>query len=196
MTPMNGPKDVTLVQQAMEGDLTAFEALYARHSESVFRTIQAVVRDRGTAEDVLQECFVRAYRNLHRVDLTVDSLAPWLHRIALNLSYNKASRQKIFLPGMEIMANILASPRLGPDRMAEHSELRGAVWEAIDKLDDKYRLVIVLYYLQELSLGEIAERLDMPTGTIKSRLFYARQLLRRVLSDDRRVAHLVASYGT
>lgn len=188
---MNRPKDVVLVQQAMDGDLTAFEALYQRHSESVFRTIQAVVRDRGIAEDVLQECFVRAYRNLHRVDLTVESLAPWLHRIALNLSYNKASRQKTFLPGWEVMANILASPRLAPDRLAENAEQRLAVWEAIDKLDDKYRIVVMLYYLQELSLGEIAAQLDMPTGTVKSRLFYARQLLRRALSDDRRVAHLV-----
>lgn len=189
------PKDVTLVQQALAGDLRAFEALYERYSESVFRTIQAVVRDRGIAEDVLQECFVRAYRNLHRVDLTVESLAPWLHRIALNLAYNKASRQKIFLPGLDMMANILASPRLAPDRLAESAELRLAVWEAIEKLDDKYRLVVVLYYLQELSLGEISEYLDVPTGTIKSRLFYARQLLRRALSDDRRVAHVVA-YGT
>ena len=85
---MDHLKDVVLVERALAGDLTAFEVLYTRHSTSIFRTIQAVVRDRPTAEDLLQECFVRAYRNLHRVDLTVDSLAPWLHRIALNLSYN------------------------------------------------------------------------------------------------------------
>ena len=192
---MNKLKDVELVQQAIEGHLHAFEMLYERHSASVFRTIQAVVRDRGTAEDLLQECYVRAYRNLHRVDQTVESLAPWLHRIALNLAYNRATRQKSFLPGLEMMANVIASPRLSPDRLAEHSELRSAVWEAIESLDDKYRIVIVLYYLQELSLGEIADQLDVPTGTIKSRLFYARQLLRRTLVEDRRVAHLVV-YGT
>jgi RNA polymerase sigma-70 factor (ECF subfamily) len=191
---MNKPTDVDLVQQALEGNLHAFEQLYERHSGSVFRTIQAVVRDRGTAEDLLQECFVRAYRNLQRVDQTVESLAPWLHRIALNLAYNRATRQKSFLPGLDIMANIIASPRLSPDRLAEHAELRSAVWEAIETLDDKYRLVIVLYYLQELSLGEIADQLAVPSGTIKSRLFYARQLLRRTLVEDRRVAHLVA-YG-
>src|SRR5688572_24870846 len=121
---MNKPTDVNLVQQAIEGNLVAFEQLYERHSGSVFRTIQAVVRDRGTAEDLLQECFVRAYRNLHRVDQTVESLAPWLHRIALNLAYNRATRQKSFLPGLDIMANIIASPRLSPDRLAEHAELR------------------------------------------------------------------------
>lgn len=193
--PMNEPSDVTLVKRAIAGDLSSFEALYARYSESVFRTVQAVVRDRGIAEDLLQECFVRAYKNLERVDLTVDSLGPWLHRIGLNLAYNRASRRMPLLPGLEVMANILASPRLDPDRIAEHAELQRAVWDAIQTLDDKYRLVIVLYYLQELSLSEISERLDVPVGTVKSRLFYARQLLRHALSGDRRVAHLVA-YGT
>jgi RNA polymerase sigma-70 factor, ECF subfamily len=193
MTP---PSDSQLVQRALGGDLNAFEALYDRYSESVFRSIQAVVRDRAAAEDLLQECFVRAYRNLHRVDQTVDSLAPWLHRIALNLAYSRVSRRKPLLPGWEVMANILASSRLAPDNLAEDAELQQAVWDAIESLDDKYRLVIVLYYLQELSLGEIAERLEVPTGTVKSRLFYARQLLRRVLYEDRRVAHLVVAHGT
>ncbi|MGH2543310.1 MAG: RNA polymerase sigma factor, partial [Ardenticatenaceae bacterium] len=181
--------------RALKGELGAFEALYARHSQSVFRTIQAVVRDRGAAEDLLQECFVRAYRNLHRVDQSVNSLAPWLHRIALNLSYNKVSRRSAFLPGLEVMASILASPRFAPDSQVERAEMKRAVWDAIEKLEDKYRLVVVLYYLQELSLREIADILDVPTGTIKSRLFYARQQLRSALVEDRRVAHLVA-YGT
>jgi RNA polymerase sigma-70 factor (ECF subfamily) len=192
---MNTPSDCLLVKQALSGDLNAFEALYERYADSVFRSIQAVVRDRAAAEDLLQECFVRAYRNLHRVDQSVDSLAPWLHRIALNLSYSRVSRRNPLLPGLEVMANILASSRLAPDRLAENAELQQAVWDAIASLDEKYRLVIILYYLQELSLGEISERLEVPTGTVKSRLFYARQLLRRVLYEDRRVAHLVA-YGT
>lgn len=192
---MNMPTDGELVDQALHGDLGAFETLYARYSVSVFRSIQAVVRDRGIAEDLLQECFVRAYRNLYRVDQSVESLAPWLHRIGLNLAYNKVSRRSAFLPGLEVMANFLASPRLAPDRLAERAELKRAVWDAIEQLDDKYRLVIIMYYLQELSLKEIAERLEIPVGTIKSRLFYARQLLRRALEGDRRVAHLVA-YGT
>ncbi len=192
MTP---PSDVELVDRALKGDLSAFEALYARHSESVFRTIQSVVRDRGVAEDLLQECFVRAYRNLNRVDQSVTTLAPWLHRIGLNLSYNRVSRRSAFLPGLEFMANLLASPRLAPEWQAERAELKRAVQDAILHLEPKYRLVIVMYYLQELSLQEIAARLDIPKGTVKSRLFYARQQLRRVLEDDQRVAHLVA-YGT
>lgn len=192
---MNDPTDSELVAMALAGDLEAFEALYARHASSVFRTIQSVVRDRSTAEDLLQECFVRAYRNLHRVDQSVDTLAPWLHRIGLNLSYNKVNRRTPLLPGLEVMANFLASPRLAPDRQVEREELKRAVWDAIEKLDDKYRLVIVMYYLQELSLREIGERLDVPTGTVKSRLYYARQSLRHALTKDRRVAHLVA-YGT
>lgn len=191
---MNQPSDSALVKRALGGDIAAFEMLYTRHAESLLRTIQAVVQDRAAAEDILQECFVRAYRNLNRVDLQVESIAPWLHRIALNLSYNRASRRRLTLPGLDFMANLLAPQRTNPDRQAEHAEMRNAVWEAIQGLDEKYRLVIVLYYLQEQSLGEIAQRLDLPQGTVKSRLYHARQLLRESLMDDRRLAHLIA-YG-
>lgn len=189
------PKDVVLVERALAGDLTAFEVLYKRHSASIFRTIQAVVRNRPTAEDLLQECFVRAYRNLHRVDLTVDSLAPWLHRIALNLSYNKVSRRKVFFLDLDVIANIFASPLLAPDRLAEQSEVRRALAEAIEQLDENHRLVIVLHYLQELSVSEISTYLHVPKGTVKSRLHYARKKLRLALNNDLRVAHLVAAHG-
>ncbi len=196
MRQYDNPKDVVLVQKALAGDLIAFEMLYKRYSSSVFRTIQAVVRNRSTAEDVLQECFVRFYNNLHRVDQTVDSLAPWLHRIALNLSYNKVNRKKRIIFGLDFVTDFLESPRLTPDRVAEQDELKQAVWDAIAKLDDRYRVVVVLYYLEELSLTEIAQRLDIPKGTIKSRLFYARKSLRHALNDDRRLAHLVAVHET
>lgn len=196
MRQNDGPKDVVLVQKALAGDLMAFEMLYKRYSSSVFRTIQAVVRNRSTAEDILQECFVRVYNNLHRVDQTVDSLAPWLHRIALNLSYNKVNRKKRFFFGLDFIADLLESPRLTPDRVAEQGELKRAVWDAIAKLDDRYRVVVVLYYLEELSLSEISQRLDIPKGTVKSRLYYARKSLRHALNDDRRVAHLVALHET
>lgn len=192
---MNELSDIALVRRAQGGEIAAFEALYLRHAESLLRTIQAVVQERTAAEDILQESFVRAYRYLDRVDMGVESIAPWLHRIALNLAYNRAARQRPSLPGVDFMANLLASPRQDPDRQAEHAEMLNAVWEGIQRLDDKYRIVVVLYYLQELSLGEIANLLDLPAGTVKSRLHQARHLLREALRDDRRLAHIIA-YGT
>jgi RNA polymerase sigma-70 factor, ECF subfamily len=194
MAMKSEPRDCELVRRALEGELPAFEALYERYATSIFRTIQAVVRDRHTSEDLLQECFVRAYRNLHRVDQSVESLAPWLHRIALNLAYSRATQKGQPLPAFEVVASILASPLLGPEREVERSELKRAVREAIEALDDRYRLVVVLYYLEELPLGEIAERLNVPAGTVKSRLFYARQQLRNALMSDGRVVNEVG-YG-
>ena len=94
------------------------------------------------------------------------------------------------------MADLLESPRLTPDCVAEQGELKRAVWDGIAKLDDRYRVVVVLYYLEELSLTEISQQLGIPKGTVKSRLFYARKSLRHALNDDRRVAHLVALHGT
>jgi RNA polymerase sigma-70 factor, ECF subfamily len=194
MVEMSEPLDCELVRRALGGDLSAFEALYDRYATSIFRTVQAVVRDRHVAEDILQECFVRAYRNLHRVDQSVESLAPWLHRIAINLAYNRVSKYRPPLPALEVVANILVSPLLGPDREVERSELKRAVRDAIAALDEKYRLVVVLYYLEELPLSEIAERLNVPVGTVKSRLFYARQQLRHALINDGRIVNEVG-YG-
>jgi RNA polymerase sigma-70 factor, ECF subfamily len=194
MAKENEPRDCELVRLALEGELSAFEAFYERYATSILRTIQAVVRDRHVAEDLLQECFVRAYRNLHRVDQSVESLAPWLHRIALNLAYSRMSQHRAPLPALEVVASILASPLLGPDREIEKSELKRAVWDAVEALDDKYRLVVVLYYLEELPLSEIAARLNMPVGTVKSRLFYARQQLRNALLGDMRIVNEVG-YG-
>ena len=190
---MDERHDVELVIRALAGEMEAFEALYHRYSGSVFRTIQAIVRDRPVAEDLLQETFVRAYRS---VDQSVDSIAPWLHRIGINLSYSRVmKRRPLTFSGFEVMAQALISPLISPERMAERSELQRAVWDAVEQLNDKYRVVIVLYYVQDLSVNEIAERLDLPLGTVKSRLYYARKLLRALIETDQRLVQVVG-YAT
>ena len=188
---MDQLSDGELVARALDGEIDAFEVIYHRYASSVYRTIQAIVRDSGTAEDLLQECFVRAYRYLDRIDQSVPSIAPWLHRIGMNLAYSRVTKRKPLLPGLEMMAQVLISPLVSPDRLAERKEMERAVWDAVEQLNDKYRLIVVLYYLQELPITEIAQRLDLPLGTVKSRLYYARKILRASLETDRRVAQVV-----
>lgn len=193
---MNELHDVELASRALQGEIGAFEALYNRYSSSIFRTIQSIVRDRPVAEDLLQETFVRAYRSLDKVDSKVESLAPWLHRIGINLAYSRTTKRRpITLAGFEIMAQALISPLISPERMVERNEVQRAVWDAVEQLSDKYRVVIVLYYVQDLSVIEIAERLDLPLGTVKSRLYYARKMLRALIETDQRLVQVVG-YAT
>lgn len=186
--------DAILISRIRKGDLEAFEALYHRHKTRVYHTALAITHDEGAAEEILQDCFVRAYRHMNRLDTTYP-ISPWLHRIAVNLSYNWTIRQRRrALPLEEVTERLVAGPQSSPERAAEHSELQGLVQEAIDSLSFPHQIVVILYYLQGFTLSEIAYILDCPTGTVKSRLHYACKNLRKHLSADRRLPQEVI-YG-
>jgi RNA polymerase sigma-70 factor (ECF subfamily) len=178
--------DAALVSQAQSGDIGAFEALYKKYSTMVFRTAYAILRDRYAAEEVTQECFVRAYRSIGRV-VECESLGPWLHRIAVNLSYNwwrQAQRYRI-LP-LDFLAAGEHSARTESPQVALHrAEVSDVLAKALDTLGFDQRVALVLFYLGGFSLEEIAYVLDCPVGTVKSRLHYGRAKLRRVLEQLR-----------
>ena len=174
--------DAVLVSKASRGDKAAFEALYKKYNTMVFRTAYAILRDRFGAEEVTQECFVRAFRSLHRVDAG-PSLGPWLHRIAVNLSYNwwKNMRRHWVFPLQSAMREAgLLHPK-SPFVMSQQSELRAGVMKALESLGFEQRVPLILFYLGGFSLDEIAYVLDCPVGTVKSRLHYGRASLKREL---------------
>ena len=168
--------------QAIDADdLARFEALYEQHHGYVFRTAYALTGDRGLAEEILQDTFVRAYR--HRANLWVGrSPLPWLNRVALNLCYTRLSRRRLPTRVMDdVVSDTLRDQALGPDELAEHQELCQTVRTGIAALPPKHRNVVALYYLDGLSLQETAEVLGVRLGTVKSRLHYALDALRREL---------------
>ncbi|MFQ6057430.1 MAG: RNA polymerase sigma factor [Anaerolineae bacterium] len=184
---MSVSEDAQLIAQIKEGDLKAFEALYHKYKGPVFRTALAITRDRGAAEEILQDCFLRAYMHIHKVDGS-SPLPPWLHRIAVNLSYNWAAKQRLRLIPLEgVLDGLIASSLTSPEGGAERAELQQMVQEAIHALEFKQRTVLILFYLQGFSLAEIAYILDCPIGTVKSRLHYGRENLRRKLQGDKRL---------
>jgi RNA polymerase sigma-70 factor, ECF subfamily len=162
-------------------DLARFEALYERYHAYVFRTAYALTGDRGLAEEILQDTFVRAYR--HRANLWTDrSPLPWLNRVAINLSYTRLARRRVPTRVMDdVVTDTLRDQALGPDELAEHQELCDTVRTGIAALPPKHRSVVALYYLDGLSLQETAEALGIRLGTVKSRLHYAIDTLRREL---------------
>jgi len=189
-----GHADGVLVLRIRGGDLDALGELYEKYKSSIFRTALAITRDRGAAEDILQESFLRlfSYADTLRTDVPLE---PWLYRVAVNLSYTWAKKRKRWIRPLGGVLDRLAAPlHLLPERMVESKELQETVRQAIGKLPLTHRAVVVLFYLEGLSLREIAGILEIPEGTVKSRLYYARKSLKELLSDRRAVSGVVYEF--
>ena len=150
-----------LLQSAQRGDPGAIEELYRRHWRQAYRAAYLVTRDAHAAEDIAQEAFMGAIRVLDRFD-RARPFAPWLHRIVTNRALDWARAHALRRPA-EGETELLAAPEA-------RSDLSDDLAEAIGRLAPDQRAVIVLRYLLEHTPGEIAEMLELPRGTVNSRL--------------------------
>ena len=175
--------DRELVYAAREGDMQAFDALFYRYKDGIFRLGLAITKDPSHAEEIVVDTFTRAHRALARLE-PEGSLRPWLYRVAINLSYNRRPRKGIVLSTIEdVTEDIMESPASSPSSLAELAETRRIVLAAIETLGPKHKIVVVLHYLNGLNLAEIAQVVDCPVGTVKSRLHYALRRLRGYLAS-------------
>lgn len=192
---MSDLTDAQLVEQLRENDFDALGLLFDRYYPQVYRTAMAITRDNAVAEDIAQDCFLKLHQYANRIDTSLP-LAPWLYRVTVNLSYTWISRRKKRRISLEALVDQLMSPSWhAPDHMAEQGETQQQVRQAISELHFNQRVVIVLHYLSGLSLEEIAEILDCPVGTVKSRLYYARENLRRRLGESYRGVEVAHGYA-
>ena len=179
----DGRNDRELVLAARAGETRAFDALFYRYRDGIFRLGYAITKDAGYADEIVVDTFARAYRALERLEPD-DSLRPWLYRVAVNLSYNHRPRANIVLTTLDDGANdVAAAADASPSSLAEKAEVRRVVLECVDLLAPKHRLVVVLHYLNGLNLAEIAQVVDCPVGTVKSRLHYALRGMRTHLAQ-------------
>ena len=173
--------DAKLILGLQNGNLEALGVLYDRHRGLVFRTALAITGDAEAAADLLQEVFLR----LHRFASHIDSgrpLEPWLYRMTTNLSYTWVKRHNHLLRPLEDVADWLTGNRKDiPAVRSEINESWRQIQQAMSTLPLSHRGVVVLYYIDDLSILEIAEILEIPVGTVKSRLHYSRLALRKSL---------------
>ncbi|MGC9520424.1 MAG: RNA polymerase sigma factor [Anaerolineae bacterium] len=182
-----GVEESELIRQLQRGDIASLGKLFELHKTLVFRTSLAITRDERMAEDVLQDCFVRLYRYADSVDVE-RPLKPWLYRVTVNLSYDRlAARRARPLEDISGWLSELASTLPTPDRRVEDQETSRMVREVVAELPPPHRAVIVLYYMEDLAVEEIAQVLELPEGTVKSRLHYARERLRGMLIRRQRL---------
>ena len=174
--------DRELVYAAREGDMQAFDGLFYRYKDGIFRLGLAITKDPSAAEEIVIDTFARAHRALARLE-PEGSLRPWLYRVAVNLSYNRRPRKGLVMSTLEdATEEVLTSDDRSPSSLAELAELRRTVLAAVDTLGPKHKVVVVLHYLNGLNLAEIAQVVDCPVGTVKSRLHYALLRLRTHLA--------------
>ena len=181
--PERDPRnDRELVYAARLGDVGSFDALFYRYRDGIYRLSLAITKDPQAAEEIVVDTFARAYRALARLEPD-DTLRPWLYRVAINESYDRRPRNAAASPLDEAAEEIAASDERSPAVLAERAETRRFVLAALETLDAKHRNVVVLHYLNELPLAEIAQIVECPVGTVKSRLHYALRRLRTHLSQ-------------
>ena len=182
---MDKSQDGQLVLRLQDGDLEALGSLFDRHRQMVYRTALAITNDPETAADLLQDVFLRMHRFAHRID-PLRPLKPWLYRMTVNLAYSWIKRRKRWIRCLNEMAEWLSRAKdPTPDHIAELDEDRQLIQRAIAALPITQRVVVVLHYIGELSLKEISEILEIPVGTVKSRLHYGRRSLKKQLGLHR-----------
>ncbi len=183
---------VTLVERARAGEKQAFSELVNAFADRIHAYLYNMVGDRELAEDLTQETFVRAWQALSSFRGGA-AFGTWLYRIATNLAIDAMRRRKREGPQQSLdepvegedseMERQLADPARGPDEVVEARELQAAVREAIGELSPKLRAVLLMYDFEGMSYEEIAQALGVPMGTVKSRLFNARQQLRKLVAQ-------------
>jgi RNA polymerase sigma-70 factor (ECF subfamily) len=184
--------DIRLVEEARSGSAAAFATIVERYHERLYAVVVRIVHDRADAEEVTQETFLRAYRNLASFHLD-SALYTWLYRIAVNaavdLAKKRRRRQHLSLDDEELVLDgALPAAGQDPGEEYERAELVQLVREGIEALPERYRVILLLREYSDMSYESLAEVLELPKGTVESRLFRARMKLKdwlqRRLGED------------
>ncbi len=174
------------ILDAQRGDNVAFGQLVKNYQQMAYATAYGFVRNREDALELAQDSFVKAYRAMERFDPSMP-FYPWLYRIVKNTCLNhikkRQRRGETSLDGLRDAGVQFGSRGGGPDDGARLSEIRAELSMALERLQDDHREIIVLRHIHELSYSEIAECLDIPKGTVMSRLHTARRNMRGLLTD-------------
>ncbi|MBW8878706.1 MAG: sigma-70 family RNA polymerase sigma factor [Acidobacteria bacterium] len=172
--------EISVVRLARAGDAEAFRELVESHSSKLFRLAWRITGDEATAEDVVQEAFLRAYRSLGRFDERAQ-FGTWLHRIAVNAALEIVRKRQRHLAPSHGVEEPPPSPDPGPDRVALGLEVERAVRSALAGLSPMERTAFVLRHFEGRSIAEICDQLGLGASAGKQAIFRAVKKLRRVL---------------
>jgi RNA polymerase sigma-70 factor (family 1) len=182
-------EDDRYVQRAIGGDQDAFKMLMNKYQKPLYYHIVKMVKNHEQVEDIIQESFVKAFSNLGSYN-TNYAFSTWLYRITTNHTIDYLRKKKLQTTSInepvrakdgEMQFQIVGNAET--DRKIIRKERKKIVSEAIENLPEKYREVIQMRHLEEMSYQEISEELDLPLGTVKAHIFRAREMLYKALID-------------
>jgi RNA polymerase sigma-70 factor (ECF subfamily) len=168
-----------LLAEAKNGDTDAFGKLVQRYQRRVYTVIYRFVRNHTEADDLAQEAFIRAFKAIGRFDLRYP-FSPWMYRIAINLTFNHLKKRRLPMVDADLERKPAAD---NPVSVLEQDETRRRVHAAIARLPLKLRQVLVLRVYEDWPYAQIAQVLDIPIGTVMSRLARARQAVKEELKE-------------
>jgi len=176
--------DKVLIERTLMGDNEAFDMLVIRYRDRVYSLAYHMLANAEEAEDIAQEVFVRAYRNLGNFRQE-SGFFTWLYRIAVNIVYTQAKknarRRTLYEEAFRELDHSKGQAFANPEIMAQSGELREMILKAINQLDPRFRQVLILKELEGLDVSEVAYILGLPEGTVKSRLYRSREDLKRLI---------------
>ena len=174
-------KIAELVIKIQNGDKSAFDELYKLTSERAYFVALEFIKNNQDAEDILQESYIKALSKINELDKP-ESFSSWLNQIVANKSkdFLKKKKPMLFEAEENEVFEILPDEdtSFSPEENLDQTELQKAVMEVLDELSEEKRACVLMMYFEELSVGEIAETLEIPEGTVKTRLFSARKDLK------------------
>ncbi len=186
------PSDIELIEQFSNGDHDAFELLIVRYEAKIYSTCYYFLKNKEDAEDVAQEVIIKLYRKLHTYRKEA-AFSTWLNYISANACRDylrKKKRNQVYYLDEDIQTKdghlnreIASEDRL-PDEVTEQKELQDLLQVALFTLSDEHRQILLMREYQTLSYEEIAEILELSIGTVKSRIYRARQDLKAYLSQS------------
>jgi RNA polymerase sigma-70 factor, ECF subfamily len=175
--------DYRLIEQCRVGDASAIESFVQTYQQDLYRLALSILDDSNEADDATQEALLAALRALDSFH-EASSLKTWLFSITINICRTRLQRRKRHERLRQILGGILQVRRTpSVEESTIEIESGEAIWRAIHSMDEKHRIPIVLRYYHELSVAEIAAILQIPDGTVHSRLNAARKFLHDVLKE-------------
>ena len=189
--PVNPTEEQSLVRRSQQGDMAAYDDLVRRYQERIYATIYHMTSNHEDANDLAQETFIKAFQAIKSFK-GGSSFYTWVYRIAVNKTINflKQRKNRTHMSLNDLDFNAEHDPDLvalvsdkTPRREVNLAELQEKLNTAMQKLSEPHRLVVTLHDVQGLPHDEIAEIMECNIGTVRSRLFYARQQLQAYLSD-------------
>ena len=182
--------DSILINQAKSGDDQAYDKLLNKYRNSVYNLVYRMVRDVEEAEDLTQEAFIKAFNSLAQFNEEY-AFSTWLYKIATNNCIDFFRKRKLQTLSLDKpiqykdseIHHEIPDPELNPEKNILATERSSIIREAIETLPEKYYTAIVLRHTEEKSYEEIAEILHLPIGTVKARIFRAREMLNKALKD-------------